>query len=113
MWYDATPFIRTKSSSDESDVHENFPKCRISDVAVRLSFDQSARKIPLSYDCQSIPFYESQEGIFRNLAEREDFWDHLTRQKQPKPHIDDRNQRNYTAKTKTGGNKTSTNKKIA
>ena len=67
--------LERKRSSDESDVHENFPNCRITDVADRVSFDQSARKILFSYDCQTILFYENQEGTFRDLAEREGFWD--------------------------------------
>ena len=67
--------LERKRSSDQKDVNENFPDCRTTDVADRLNLDQSARKILFSYDCQSIPFFESQEGTFRDLAERENFWD--------------------------------------
>ena len=81
--------IERKRSSDQSDVKENFPDFRRTDVVDQLSLDQLARKILFSCDCQSISFYENQKGTFRDLAEREDFGissppHHLTKTKQPK-----------------------------
>ena len=53
---------------------ESYPALKRTDIQDPTCLDRSPRKILLNYDCQSIPFYENQEGSIRNLAEREIYW---------------------------------------
>ena len=43
-------------------------------LLTRTIHEQSPRKIPLMYDCDSIPLYGNQEGCIRDHAERESYW---------------------------------------
>ena len=56
-------------------IHQSYPaleKTEINDVGY---LDESPRKILFRYDCDSILLYENQEGLIRNYAEREGYWD--------------------------------------
>ena len=50
---------------------ESYPALKRTDIQDPTCLDRSPRKILFNYDCQSIPFYENQEGSIRDLAERE------------------------------------------
>ena len=58
-------------------VYENYcvtvwyPALERTDIQDPTCIDRSPRKILFDYDCQSIPFYENQEGSIRDLAEQE------------------------------------------
>ena len=52
-------------------VTESYPALTRTDNQDPTCLDRSPRKILFNYDCQSIPFYENQEGSIRDLAERE------------------------------------------
>ena len=53
---------------------ESYPALKRTDIQDPTCLDRSPRKKLFNYDCQSIPFYEKQEGSIRNLAERETYW---------------------------------------
>ena len=55
-------------------VTESYPSLERTDIQDPTCLDRSPRKILFNYDCQSILFYENQEGSNRNLAERETYW---------------------------------------
>ena len=55
-------------------VTESYPALKRTDIQDPTCLDRSPRKILFNYDCQSIPFYENQEGSIRDLAERESYW---------------------------------------
>ena len=55
-------------------VTESYPALKRTDIQGPTCLDRSPRKILFNYDCQSIPFYENQEGSIRDLAEREIYW---------------------------------------
>ena len=55
-------------------VTESYPALKRTDIQDPTCLDRSPRKILFNYDCQSIPFYENQEGSIRDLAERETYW---------------------------------------
>ena len=55
-------------------VTESYPALKRSDIKDPTCLDRSPRKILFNYDCQSIPFYENQEGSIRDLTERETYW---------------------------------------
>ena len=57
-------------------VTESYPALKRTDTQDQdpTCLDRSPRKILFNYDCQSIPFYENQEGSIRDLAERETYW---------------------------------------
>ena len=55
-------------------VTESYPALKRTDTKDPTCLDRSPRKILFNYDCQSIPFYENQEGSIRDLAERETYW---------------------------------------
>ena len=55
-------------------VTESYPALKRTDIQDPTCLDRSPRKIMFNYDCQSIPFYENQEGSIRDLAERESYW---------------------------------------
>ena len=54
-------------------VTESYPALKRTDIQDPTCLDRSPRKILFNYDCQSIPFYENQEGSIRDLAERESY----------------------------------------
>ena len=55
-------------------VTESCPALKRTAIQDPTCLDRSPRKILLNYDCQTIPFYENQEGSIRGLAERETYW---------------------------------------
>ena len=55
-------------------VTESYPALKRTYIQDPTCLDRSPRKKLFNYDCQSIPFYENQEGSIRDLAERENYW---------------------------------------
>ena len=53
---------------------ESYPAVKRTDIQDPTCLDRSPRKILFNYDCQSIPFYKTQEGSISDLAERESYW---------------------------------------
>ena len=55
-------------------VTESYHALESTDIQDPACLDRSPRKTLCDYDCQSIPFYEKQEGSIRGLAERGSYW---------------------------------------
>ena len=64
-----------KSIFDSSTETESCPALDKTDINDAGYLEQSPRKIFSRYDCETIPFYENQEGYLSDLAERASCWD--------------------------------------
>ena len=74
-WHQIGILIQSRKQVYESCcVTESYPALKRTDIQDPTCLDRSPRKILFNYDCQSIPFYENQEGSIRDLAERESYW---------------------------------------
>ena len=56
-------------------IHQSYPALEKTEINDAGYLEESPRKILFRYDCDSIPLYENQEGLIRDYAEREGYWD--------------------------------------
>ena len=56
-------------------IHQSYPALETTEINDAGYLKESPRKILFRYDCDSIPLYENQEGLIRDYAEREGYWD--------------------------------------
>ena len=56
-------------------IHQFYPTLEKTEINDAGYIEESPRKILFRYDGDSIPLYENQEGLFRDYAEREGYWD--------------------------------------
>ena len=56
-------------------IHQSYPALEKTEINDAGYLEESPRKIIFRYDCDSIPLYENQEGLIRDYAEREGYWD--------------------------------------
>ena len=56
-------------------IHQSYPALEKTEINDAGYLEESPRKILFRYDCDSIPLYKNQEGLIRDYAEREGYWD--------------------------------------
>ena len=56
-------------------IHQSYPALEKTEINDGGYLEESPRKIFFRYDCDTIPLSENQEGLFRDYAEREGYWD--------------------------------------
>ena len=64
-----------KRMYESPSIHQSYPALENTEINDAGYLEESPRKIFFWYDCDSTPHYENQEGLFRDYAEREGYWD--------------------------------------